>query len=308
MAYIARDFPERRKAIYEDIDRKDGPMWSQTYKLCLDVLKSLETNMDTYLSPPLTPEQAAAAQAVDEAVKKRTTAPPKDDPIFQPISQPKPGLRNQVEKAVAQAALHPNQPSQLSPAAKKAVDTAKQHLLTIQQSATGTDDTQGLFKDLALKFLRSPVGWPFRQHYARRLAHAVLGAPYGEPSLFVNAACALGMLAVHSLREDKYGHVQRDVAALIRALTGLVKKVEGFRGERLGMHWTDVDGQKEGAAAARCPEVDEVVEAVRDALRRLVEAFGPYARDLRLSLADMRLAREAAGIVVGEEMEEVGWR
>jgi len=39
----------------------------------------------------------------------------------------------------------------------------------------------------------------------------------------------------------------------------------------------------------------------------LVEAFGPYARDLRLSLGDMRLAREAAGIVKGEaEMEEVG--
>ncbi|KAL2260983.1 hypothetical protein VTK26DRAFT_4829 [Humicola hyalothermophila] len=306
LAYIARDFPDRRKAIYEDIDRKDGPMWSQVYKLCLDVLKGLEINMDTYLSPPPTPEQQAAAEAAGAAVKERTTAPPKDEEIFQPLPPPKPGLRNQVERAVRQAALTgPNQPTPLSPAAKRAVDTTKQQLLKLQQGATGTEDTQGLLKDLALRFLRSPAGWPFRQHHGRRLAHAVLGAPYGEPSLYVNAACALGLLAVRSLQEDKYGHVQRDVAGLIRALTTLVAKVDEFRATRLGVHWTDVEEEEK---KKECKEVDDVVEAMRDALRRLVEAFGPYARDLRLSLKDMRLAREAAGIVVQEETEEVGRR
>ena len=54
LAFIARDFPDRRKAIYEDIDRKDGPMWSQVYQICLDVLKSTETNIDAYLAPPPT--------------------------------------------------------------------------------------------------------------------------------------------------------------------------------------------------------------------------------------------------------------
>ncbi|KAK4148777.1 nucleoporin protein Ndc1-Nup [Chaetomidium leptoderma] len=297
LAFIARDFSERRKAIYEDIDRKDGPMWSQVYKICLDTLKNMEASMDAYIAPP-TPSGPATTEAAPEQ-KVRTTDPPRDEAIFQPIPQKK-GLRNQVEKAVNQATLSPGQGSQLSPAAKKAVESAKQHLIKIQKDATGSDDTQGLIKDLALKVLHSPAGWPFRQHYRRRLTSAVLGAPYGEPSLYINAACALSGLAVHSLREDKYGNVQRDVAAIIRALTGVAKKLEGF-GEGLPSHWTDVEGRR------TCPEVDEVLGTLRDALGRLVEAFGPYARDLRLSLTDVRLAREAAGMVgVEGEVVEIG--
>jgi nucleoporin NDC1 len=299
LAFIARDFEDRRKAIYEDIDRKDGPMWSQVYKICLDVLKELGTNIDTYTAPPQPSGPPAAAPAGEEP--KRTTAPPKDDPIFQPIPQRK-GFRSQVEKVVNQAALAPGQGSQLSPAAKKAVESAKQQLRRIQKEATGTDDTQGLFKDLALKVLHSTAGWPFRQHYRRRVAHAVLGAPYGEPSLYVNAACALSQLAVHSLREDRYGNVQRDVAAIVRALTGLARKLDAFR-SGLATHWTDVEGKRES------PEVEQVAQALREALVRLIEAFGPYARDLRLSLTDVRLAKEAAGLLGPEgEMEEVGAR
>ncbi|KAH6848276.1 nucleoporin protein Ndc1-Nup [Chaetomium sp. MPI-CAGE-AT-0009] len=301
LSFIARDFPDRRKSIYEDIERKDGPMWSQVYKICLDTIKAMETNMDTYVAPPAPPASTdkTPEQLQEEQQKAHTTNPPRDEEIFQPIPQRK-GLRNQVEKAVNQAALAPGQPSQLSPTAKRVVESAKQQLLKAQKEATGSEDTQGLFQDAALRVLRSPAGWPFRQHYRRRLAHAVFGAPYGEPSLYVNTAYALSGLAVHSLREDKYGHVQRDVAAVIRALTAVTKKLEGF-GDALPAHWTDVGGER------TCPEVEEVLAALRDALARLIDAFGPYARDLRLSLTDMRLAREAAGMMGADgEMREVG--
>ncbi|KAL2024288.1 hypothetical protein VTK56DRAFT_8770 [Thermocarpiscus australiensis] len=298
LALIARDFPDRRKAIYEDIDRKDGPMWSQVYKICLEVLKSMEINMDAYVAAPAPPAPAVAqGPAVETATKKRTTEPPKDEAIFQPTPQKK-GLRDRVEKAVSQAALAPGQGPQLSPVAKKAVETAKQHLIKIQKEATGSEDTQGLLKDLALQVVKSAVGWPFRQHYRRRLANAVLGAPYGEPSLYINAACALSRLAAHSLREDRYGHVQRDVAAMMRALTALTAKLETFKAT-LATHWTDVEGRRE------CPEVDDVLDSLKDSLRQLIQSFGPYAQDLRLSLTDMRLAREAAGVQSKEpEMEE----
>jgi nucleoporin NDC1 len=133
----------------------------------------------------------------------------------------------------------------------------------------------------------------------------VLGQPYGEPSLYVNAAGALAGLAVHSLREDRYGNVQRDVAAVVRALTGLAKRLDGFSAGALGTHWTDVGGEGE-ARRRSCPEVEQVADAVRDALARLLDAFGPYARDLRLSLTDVRMAREAAGLVGSEgEVQEV---
>lgn len=301
LAFIARDFPDRRKVIYEDIDRKDGPMWSQVYKICLDVLKSMESNIEAYVTPPAPPAPSSGEATAEEQEKIRTTEPPREEPIFQPFPERK-GLRNHVEKAVGQVALSPGQGSQLSPVAKKAVDSAKEQLLRIQKETTGTDDAQSLFRGLSPKAFRSgPL-----EHYQRRLVRAVLGDPYGEPSLYVNAACALAGLAVHSLREDKYGHVQRDVAALIRALTGLAAKLEGFRNDALAtLQGTTVDQGK-----PHCPEVEEVLAALRDAIARLLDAFGPYARDLRLSLTDIRLAREAAGLGAADEVEmrEFGWK
>ena len=154
--------------------------------------------------------------------------------------------------------------------------------------------------DLATRVLRSAAGRPLQHTYRRRLARVVLGEPYGEPSLYVNAASALCLLAVHSLGEDKYGNVQRDVAAIVRTLTSVTRKLDGFVAA-LPRHWTDVEGRRE------CPEVEQVRAVLREALGQLVEAFGPYARDLRLSLADMRLAREAvaAGKEEAGEMRQV---
>ena len=43
-----------------------------------------------------------------------------------------------------------------------------------------------------------------------------------------------------------------------------------------------------------CREVDELLDALKDGLRELIAAFGQYSSDLRLTRADMRMAREAA--------------
>jgi nucleoporin NDC1 len=284
LAFIARDYEDRRKAIYEDIDRKGGPMWTQIYGICLEVLKSIETRIDNYGKPP-----APATPGTEETVepKKRTTAPPKEDAIFQSTPQ-KPRFLEEVEKAVSQATVAPGQGSQLSPLAKKALASGKTQLLKAQKEVTGSDDPRSLFKELALKVLNSAAGWPFRQEYGRRLAHAVLGEPYGEPSIYINAISALSLLAAHSLTEDKYGNVQRDVATIIRTLTTVTKKLETFSAN-LTPHWTDIN------ATRSCPEVEGVLAAFKEALGQLIKEFAPYQRDLRLSLTDMRLAREASG-------------
>lgn len=301
LAFIARDYEVRRKLIYEDIDRKDGPMWSQVYAICLEVVRSIETRIDNYGKAPA-PANLTAPTTAEE--KRRSTQTLKQDAILQSTPQKK-SFRNEVERVVGQVATSPGQPSQLSPLAKKAMATAKGKLLELQKEATGTDDTQTLFRDLALKVLRTPLGWPFRQEFNRRLTAVVLGTPYGESSLYVNAINALSLLAVHSLKEDKYGNVQRDVATILRTFTTVTSKLEAFKSS-FPVHWTDVE--KNRAA----PEVDSVLEALREGLKQLVEAFGPYARDLRLSMTDMRLAREAAGLEKddqvarrGEEMREI---
>ncbi|KAK3344172.1 nucleoporin protein Ndc1-Nup [Lasiosphaeria hispida] len=289
LAFIARDYPERRAAIYEDLDRKDGPMWSQVYGICLEVLKGLETRIDNHGKAPAPATPAAAPVEL----KKRTTQPPKEDAIFQG-TPPKKNFRVEVEKVVNGVTTVPGQGSQLSPMAKRALATAKQQALKVQKEVTGTEDTQTVFRDLALKILNSAVGWPFRQEYGRRLAHTVLGEPYGEPSLYINATYALSQLAAHSLTEDKYGNVQRDIATTIRSLTAVTKKLDAFI-TTLSTHWTDVEGKKESG------EVRTILDALKESLGLLVREFSPYARDLRLSMTDMRLAREAAGVASPEQ-------
>ena len=103
---------------------------------------------------------------------------------------------------------------------------------------------------------------------------------------------------MHSLQEDKYGNVQRDVAGIIRTLTTVTKKLDVFK-QTMGISWTDVEAKKEAG------EVDLVLEALKTALEEMLDAFGPYARDLRLSLKDVRLAREASAREGESEGEEV---
>jgi nucleoporin NDC1 len=135
------------------------------------------------------------------------------------------------------------------------------------------------------------IGWIgdiIRQSFRTQFAAAVLGGSFAEPTLHANAATALCQLAVHSLAEDLYGNVHRDVPSIIRTLASIIKKVEGLKAQ-FPLHWTDVRGLKE------CPEVDEVVEALKTGLEQVISKFEPYSTDLRLTPTDLRIAKEAIG-------------
>jgi len=119
------------------------------------------------------------------------------------------------------------------------------------------------------------------------MAAVVLGQPYGDVGIIVDAIDALTRFAVCSLTEDKYGNVQRDVKLIIRTFTTTVTKLEGFK-KSLGVHWTDIEKKQES------PEADAILVALKGGLNELVTAFGDYSEDLRLSQSEMRMAREAA--------------
>lgn len=301
LGLISRDFPERRRAIYEDIDRKDGPMWSQVYTICLDMVKSLESRVDGYGKKPTPVAAAPVAQAREE--KQRVSAPPKDEPIFV-STPPKKSFRDEVEKAVGRAATEPGQVSRLSPLAKKAMAEAKGTFLALQRETTRSDNVSSSLQSFAKKALELPIfGSLFRQDFNTRLLAAILWTPYGEPSLYINAAVSLSLLSAHSLTEDKFGNVQRDIPSIIRTFTSVVKKLEGFKAA-FPMHWTDV------TSARQSPGIDEILDVLKDGLGQLISEFGPYSRELRLSMTDMRLAREAAGVPEPadkqSEMQQIG--
>ncbi|XXG96323.1 hypothetical protein Hte_002605 [Hypoxylon texense] len=288
LALIARDFDARRQAIFQDIDRKEGPVWSQIYVICMSVIKSIENRIDNYGKPPAPPP--AQPEAAPQQPPPRIVQPPRNDNVLAPVPAPK-GFRSSVGKLITDAVTSPGKTPvevYLPEAKRRALEATDRFLTKEQQEALRPENIGTPLRALAFKVISAPtIGPLFQQRFSRRLTTAVFGQPYGELSIYVNAAYALSRLAVSSLAEDRYGNVQRDVPALIRTFTVVIKKLERFY-DTLPMHWTDINKTRE------CVEVDELLDALKDGLGDLITAFEQYSSDLRLTRADMRLAKEAA--------------
>ncbi|KAG5983589.1 hypothetical protein E4U55_007759 [Claviceps digitariae] len=294
LSLIAQQFDARRQAIYSDIDRKDGPMWSQVYGVCMDLLKDIESRVDEYGSPP--PSAAAPTAPVTQA-KQRVSAPLRQDPIFTETGGTA-GLLGGVEKALDQIARAPGTSpvSELSPLAKKTWRDTKDRVLTKeQQDALSPEHLRSEFGHWTTTLMQIEViGGLFRHDFRTRLAGVVMGKPYAESEMYMNAIQALCQLSVHSLAEDQFGNVHRDVPTIIRTFTALIRKVEGLKQE-FPLHWTDPSGSRDS------PEVDQLLDALRSGLEQVIAKFEPFSHDLRLSLGDLRLAKE---VMVKPKAEE----
>lgn len=259
-------------------------MWSQVYKLCLDIVHEIETRIDMYGKAPDPPTKELVLPPTKEAGQSALQV--SNDSILLAT----PPKKSRVENIVGMAAVRsPGQAPRLSPLVQKGYSQAKGVVDEVTRQATSSENLHSPIQKWTRRFLDSPIGVAFRQTYSRRITMVVMGTPYAEPSLFINAISALTRLALQSLTEDSYGNVQRDVSTIIRTFTAVTVKLEKFKAD-FSIHWTDLGGSK------KCAEVDEILATLKEALRQLIEGFGPYARDIRLTFADMRLAREAAGM------------
>ncbi|KAI1347761.1 nucleoporin protein Ndc1-Nup [Xylaria sp. FL0043] len=296
LALIARDYKIRRQSLFEDIDRKDGPVWSQIYAICLDTVRSIERRIDEYGKAPA-PAPGKEPVGPPMQPRERISQPLKTNDVSVLRNTDKTSLvTNTVSKLVTSPGRTPAE--DWMPVIKRRAGQVADRVLTDQQKeAVQPQALRGYLGTLSLRVLSLPVIGPvFQQTFRRRLAKAVLGTPYAETSVYINAAYALSQLAVNSLTDDSYGNVQRDVPTIIRIFTTVIRKIEAFR-DGFPLHWTDLSQNRQ------CPEVAKVLTALKEDLNSLVIAFGPYSADLRLSRTDMRLAREAARKT--EEAQEV---
>ena len=292
LVYISERFEGRRKYIFEDIDRRGGSTWSQILAACLEVI----TGMDSRIADFRDPQAAAARAAKEEApipslpkigtpIKDGLTSP---GDLFNSPTPPSSRGGGVIQAVGAFAKSHGQSPSQSSPVARKLLKEAEDVVLTPKQKQeVAVGGFSALFKDWAARYLQSAVGRPFRQEYVRRIRTVVLGSPYGDVGIIVDAIESLTRFAVKSLQEDKYGNVQRDVKLIIRTFTTTVTTLEKFK-NTLEFHWTDVEKKRES------PEVDVILATLRGGLDQLINVFGNYSEDLRLSQSEMRMAREAA--------------
>jgi hypothetical protein len=293
LVYIAQRFQGRRKVMFEEIDRKGGSTWSQISEVCLKTINDVNTRISNHLAPPKASTVEAATQ--DDAGLPRLSAPLKEDNIWTASPAPKSRSASIVQSVGAIARTHGHSPSE--PPAVKLIDQASSAVLTPEQrEALSPGGILAYLGPYATQFLQSPLGWPFRQEYRRRMAAVVLGSPYGDVGIIVDAIDSLTRLAVCSLKEDPYGNVQRDVPKIIKTFTATIAQLEGFK-QSLGMHWTDVERKKES------PEVETILAALKGGLHELLDAFQDYSADLQLSQRDMREAREAATSTTSNAVE-----
>jgi nucleoporin NDC1 len=294
LVYISQRFQERRKAIFKDIDRKGGSTWSQILAICLETVTGINKRISEYEGTPVT-EDVKPVQKKDEPIPAlpKIGKPLKDGikesgDLFSSPPLPTSKRAGVVQAVGTFAKSHGQSPTSSSPKALKLLSKAANANLTPkQEEEVALDGFGALIRDWTIWFLKSNFGWPFRQEYRRKIAMVVLGSPYGDVGIIVDAIDSLTRLAVCSLQEDKYGNVQRDVKKIIQTLTITVTKLEKFKSS-LGVHWTDVEKKQES------PEVDTILAALKGGLNELIGAFGDYSEDLRLSQNEMRLAREAA--------------
>ncbi|CZT13111.1 hypothetical protein WAI453_005853 [Rhynchosporium graminicola] len=290
LVYIGERFEGRRRIIFTDIDRPGGSAWSQLLAVCLDLINGIQVRIAEYERPSTAASDATKTPEAPIQGLPRMAQPIQQADIF--TKPKKRSTREQIADVAKSRGVSP--PGPVSPRAKKLLERAENMLSPKEQ-----DDRSftALFKEWALKALKSQVGWPFRQDYRRRITAIVLGQPYGDVGVLVDAVNAITRFSVCSLTEDEYGHVQRDVKLIIQTLTTNVVRLEALKAN-LGFHWTDVERKRE------CPEVDMVLEVMKNGLNELVNAFGDYSEDLRLSQSEMREARMAATPAKRPEMTQ----
>lgn len=282
--------------MFADIDRPGGPAWAQVLSACISTIQGITDRINEFQnpsskSPP--PQQQANLQSLP-----RISAPLRQEQVFRnPLS---PTTRREklqstigaIAKSYGEAPPSQQPSSPLTPRTKQYLGVARNKLLTqSQQHALSPSGITASFHESIMRFLRSPLGLPFRQTFQRRVLSVVLGSPNSQFGQIIDAVDALSFLAVASLKEDLYGKVSKDVVVLIRTYANTITALEAFVRD-MAVHWTDVEFHDR-----KVDEVDLILASLKVALREMISGFGRYAGELEISEQEMDTARMVAGMV-----------
>ncbi|MCJ1412543.1 hypothetical protein MMC19_006638 [Ptychographa xylographoides] len=299
LTIISHRYEARRKSIFNEIDRAKGATWTQILGICLGTIQDINTRISDFQSPASS-ASAQASQPKDPIQRlPQLSSPLKQDPILiNPVSP-----QSNVERVEATAesiakyyGQSPSSRSPLSPHVKEVINIAKDKFLTEeQQNAFTFTRLTSLFSDYFVQYLRTPVGYPFRQLFARRLSLVVLGNPTSQISIIINAVDSITNLAVASLKEDQYGTVNKDIPTILRTFVITVQNIERIR-QQMPVHWTDTEFEERGGDGRKVKEVELVLSHLKSGIAQLIQTFGGYAQDMGLGPVEMRAARQAADL------------
>lgn len=307
LALIAQKHPDRRKAIFSDFERPNGPMWTSILKTALSVISSVDSrilSLNPSTPQPIQTQQPPQINGLPRIAK---------DPSHQHIvtSFPPPSTRTQkVQDFLAITGAkrlgQSNNPwsppiretqQKLIEYAKPVVDAGANELRTNINHAID----HGLINSL--------VG----PQPAKRISGVILGNPVGNAAIIVDAIEIVTKMLVASLNEDDFGKVVQTVPESVKQFSRTVMMIEGYVSANSNI-LTAADEQE-------LREVCIIIERLKIGLRELLAAFQVFLNDVGLGIKDLNDARRASeerqllpkkperkALEQQSEMEEVGER
>jgi nucleoporin NDC1 len=301
---ITDSFPDRRKTIYGELERKKAPTFQQVSDICLAEIKLLIDRLNIGLDPSYSSQRTSTdPQRPTPPVKlvPQIAQPLKDDKqITAAPSRPTTRMEH-VEAVTAGFAKSHSTPGNSQQAYGR--EALNKGLKKAQGGAQQAESLVGLYYN---KLVSSYLGWPFRHSLQRTANLIVLGAPYSRISLICNAVTALTNLTTFSLKQDELGRFHQGVPQIIRVFTLAIKKIDEYMAN-IEIHWSDYDTLKKPEAERRSvPQVNEVRESLRDGLEKILGSFNEYLSALGLSKLEIMDAKKAVGGQRGPEMLQAG--
>jgi nucleoporin NDC1 len=299
LALITDSFPDRRKTVYGEFERKKAPTFQQVTDICLAEIKLLIERLNAGIDPRYKPQASTGQEPPSPPVK---LVPQIGRPLNgdKPITAapPKPTSRWEVaEAAAADLAKSHSSPGNSQQAYGR--EALKKGFRKAQQGAQQAESVASTYYN---KLVSSYLGWPFRHTIQRTAKVVVLGAPYSRISLICNAITALTNLATFSLKQDELGRFHEGVPQIIRLFTTTIGKIDDYM-TNIPIHWSDYDALKKPEGERKnVPEVQEVRECLREGLERILGSFNEYLSALGMSKVEIMDAKKAIGTAKGPEM------
>jgi nucleoporin NDC1 len=284
LAIIAQKHKDRRKTIFEDIERPTGPMWNQIIAAGLKVLRDIDTRI---LGPPPKSSQPSA----NPTIKTLPNIVPElqsQSSIFQRKS--KPGVEELLVSSPLRQLGSSKQPWH-PPVEQTAKKMESKLLEYVNPSGSRSGRPQGLLEQWTTHLRRSPVGWFFISTDAAKINATVLGSPNGNAAVIVDAIDSTTKMLIASLGEDTYGKATPTVPDAVRTFTKTLSTIEDYTAE---IH---------PETRAQIEEVEVIVERLRAGLKELLAAFQLYLLDVGLGIAELNQAKRVVEVSNPEPME-----
>ncbi|UPX16834.1 uncharacterized protein EKO05_0007217 [Ascochyta rabiei] len=299
LALITEAFPDRRKTIYSEMERKKAATFQQVTDLCLAEIRLLVDRLNIGLDPTYQPAAASAVPQPTPSVDlvPQISQPLKDDKQVVALP-PKPNTRWEHFEAATSgiAKLHSSPGNSQQAYGREAIHRG------MKKAQEGAQQAESAASTASTKILSSPFGYVFSHSLPRRAKLVVLGAPFSRISLICNAITALTNLAVFSIAEDAIGRFHESVPAIVRTFTAAINKMDAYMAS-LQVHWSDKDTlAKPEGERKRVAEVEQVKDCLRKGLHNVLGSFEQYLSGMGMSRLEVSDAQKAAAVARQPEM------